>query len=61
MGRSQPEYEAELIVAGLAGEVEIIRDANAVPHIYAETDADAYHALYSTPDATTMETRTFGS
>ena len=45
MNRSQPDYGASFSMMGLEGEVEIIRDANAVPHIYATTDADAYFAL----------------
>lgn len=45
VNRSQPDYGAEIAVDGLAGEVEIVRDAFAVPHIYASTDEDAYYAL----------------
>lgn len=45
MSRSQPDYGASFAMSGLEGEVEIIRDANAVPHIYATTDADAFFAL----------------
>ena len=45
MSRSQPDYGASFAMEGLEGEVEIIRDANAVPHIYATTDADAFFAL----------------
>ncbi|MEM7267920.1 MAG: penicillin acylase family protein [Pseudomonadota bacterium] len=45
MSRSVPDYDMALVLDGLDGEVEIIRDANAVPHIYASTDADAYYAL----------------
>ncbi|MEX2520949.1 MAG: penicillin acylase family protein, partial [Paracoccaceae bacterium] len=45
LSRSEPDYSAELSLAGLQGEVEVVRDANAVPHIYAKTDHDAYFAL----------------
>ena len=43
--RSLPDYADARAVAGLSGPVEIVRDANAVPHILAETDADAWFAL----------------
>lgn len=42
---SLPDYAATHRVTGLSGSVEIVRDANAVPHIFAGTDADAYFAL----------------
>ena len=45
MSRSLPEYAGDLRVEGLAEGVEIVRDANAVPHIYANTDEDGYFAL----------------
>ncbi|QIE55335.1 penicillin acylase family protein [Pikeienuella piscinae] len=45
ISRSKPDYDSVQTLAGLNGEVEIVRDANAVPHIYAQTDADAYFAL----------------
>jgi len=37
--------EATLTAPGLNGTVEIVRDRNAVPHIYATTERDAYFAL----------------
>lgn len=43
--RSQPDYGATYAVDGLTSDVEIVRDAFAVPHIYADSDADAYYAL----------------
>ena len=43
--RSLPDYDADFRLAGLDGPVEIIRDQNAVPHIRASTDADAFFAL----------------
>ena len=45
VSRSLPEYEGEIAAAGLDRPVTIIRDANAVPHIRAETDHDAWFAL----------------
>ncbi|MEL7463661.1 MAG: penicillin acylase family protein [Pseudomonadota bacterium] len=45
MSRSVADYEADYAVEGLTAEVEIVRDANAVPHIYAANDLDAYYAL----------------
>lgn len=45
LSRSQPDYDAALTLAGLQDEVEVVRDANAVPHIYAKSDHDAYFAL----------------
>ena len=43
--RSLPDYSATYQVAGTAGPVEIVRDTSNVPHIFAESDADAYFAL----------------
>ena len=43
--RSLPDYSLNLSVAGLNGPVEIIRDAQAVPHVFASTDADALFGL----------------
>ncbi|MGR3715205.1 MAG: penicillin acylase family protein [Thermohalobaculum sp.] len=43
--RSLPDYGAKLLLAGLDGEVRITRDANAVPHIRATTDRDAFFAM----------------
>lgn len=45
ISRSAPVYDGDRVVEGVDGEVEIIRDANAVPHIYASTDRDAFFAL----------------
>ena len=42
---SLPDYAETLSAPDLDGAVEIIRDANAVPHIRAETDHDAWFAL----------------
>ena len=43
--RSLPDYDATLRVDGLAAETEIVRDNANVPHILAQTDADAFFAL----------------
>ncbi|MCR8549709.1 penicillin acylase family protein [Salipiger sp. P9] len=43
--RSLPDYDKELAVAGTDAEIEIVRDNAAVPHIFAQTDADAYFGL----------------
>jgi penicillin amidase len=40
-----PEYNGEIAVTGISGEVEIIRDSFGMPHIYAATDKDAAFAL----------------
>ncbi len=45
VGRSLPDYDGEVSVAGLDASVTILRDANAVPHIRATTDHDAWFAL----------------
>ena len=40
-----PDYNGELTIPGLKDKVEIIRDSYGMPHIYAQTDEDAYFAL----------------
>ena len=42
---SLPDYDNRVEVAGLTGEVEIVRDRHAVPHIFGDTDADVYFGL----------------
>ena len=42
---SLPKVRGTLDLPGLADTVEIVRDRYAVPHIYAQTPADAYFAL----------------
>lgn len=42
---SLPDYSGELSVAGLGGTIEIVRDARAVPHIFAATREDGYFGL----------------
>ena len=43
--RSLPQMNGSVALAGLEAPVEVIRDSNAVPHIFAESAADAYFAL----------------
>jgi penicillin amidase len=45
VSRSLPDYDADLSLAELESEVRITRDANAVPHIRAKTDRDAFFAM----------------
>ena len=40
-----PDYDGEITLSGITGEVQIIRDSYGMPHIYAENDKDAYFAL----------------
>lgn len=44
-GRSIPDYEADWTVPGIDGEIEIVRNTAAIPHIFALTDHDAYYGL----------------
>jgi penicillin amidase len=43
--RSLPQTEGNVTVSGLAGGVEILRDAYGIPHIFASTIDDAHFAL----------------
>ena len=43
--RSLPDYDKTLAVAGTDGEIEIVRDNSAVPHIFAGSDDDAFYGL----------------
>ena len=45
VSRSLPDYDARLTVNGLSAEVEIVRDSANVPHVFAESDADAFFGL----------------
>jgi penicillin amidase len=40
-----PDYNGEIVVPEIGKPVDIIRDSYGMPHIYAQTDADAYFAL----------------
>jgi penicillin G amidase len=43
--QSLPDYAGEVKLAGLAGPVEVVRDAHAVPHIHADNWDDAWFGL----------------
>lgn len=43
--RSLPQRSGEVKVAGLSSSVDIVRDADGVPHIYADSSPDAYFGL----------------
>ncbi len=45
MAASQPQISGTLTLEGLGEQVEIIRDAYGVPHIYARNETDLYFAL----------------
>ncbi|MFT5181761.1 MAG: penicillin amidase, partial [Alphaproteobacteria bacterium] len=42
---SVPDYDGRDRIPQLGGAVTVIRDGNAVPHIFADTPLDAYRAL----------------
>lgn len=42
---SQPQIDGSIKLNGLAASVDIVRDAEGVPHIYAKSTGDAYFAL----------------
>lgn len=42
--RALPDYDASLKLQGLTAEVTILRDGNAMPHIYASNEHDLYFA-----------------
>ncbi len=43
--RSIPDYDADHVVRGLSGPIEIVRDTHAIPHIFATNDADVMFGL----------------
>ena len=45
LSRSLPDYNASYALSGIAGPVEIVRNNNDVPHIFAENNDDAFFAL----------------
>ncbi|MCI4661849.1 MAG: penicillin acylase family protein [Neomegalonema sp.] len=45
LSRSLPSYNTAVTLPDLRGETEIVRDARAVPHIFAKTDYDGFFAL----------------
>ncbi|GFE66903.1 penicillin acylase family protein [Litoreibacter roseus] len=44
-GRSLPDYDGSYQVPGLTAPVEIVRNNSNLPHIFGETDNDAYYGL----------------
>ncbi|MGO8609188.1 penicillin acylase family protein, partial [Rhizobium johnstonii] len=42
---SQPQVSGKLQMSGLQDAVDIVRDAEGIPHIYAKSAHDAYFAL----------------
>ena len=44
-GQSLPDYDQRLEVAGISGEIEIIRDNHAIPHVFAAAERDLYFGL----------------
>ena len=45
LSRSLPDYDEDFTLDGLTTPVEILRNNNNVPHIFAGTEADAFYAL----------------
>lgn len=45
LSRSLPDYDHDWTVRGISGPVEIARNTHAVPHIFAEDDADVFFGL----------------
>lgn len=43
--RAVPDYAGTMDLPGLSAPVEVVRDAHAIPHIFAESDPDAAFAL----------------
>src|SRR5690606_31361279 len=44
-GASQPQVEGNLRLEGLKAPVDVVRDAEGIPHIYASSAEDAYFAI----------------
>ncbi len=42
---SLPDYDANYTLAGISGDVEIVRDNHAVPHIFAKSENDVFFGL----------------
>ncbi len=40
-----PNYDGELVIEGIESEVRIVRDSYGMPHIFADSEEDAYFAL----------------
>ena len=43
--RSLPDYDADYVLPHTVGDIEIIRDRFAIPHIFAATDSDVFFGL----------------
>lgn len=43
--QSLPDYDSDVTVSGLSGDVDIVRDADAIPHIFASTRRDGLFGL----------------
>lgn len=43
--QSLPQISGEMELSGLSAPVDVVRDGNAIPHIYAKQDLDAFFAL----------------
>jgi penicillin amidase len=43
--QSLPTTNGQIAVAGIEGPIEIVRDADAIPHIFASTKLDALYGL----------------
>lgn len=44
-GRSIPDFDKDVHVAGIGGRVEILRDNHAIPHIFADQEQDVFFGL----------------
>jgi len=40
--RAIPDYNAEIVMGGITGNAEVLRDSFGIPHIYAENEEDLY-------------------
>lgn len=40
-----PDYNKDVQIKGLTGEVSVLRDSHGIPHIYAENETDLYRAV----------------
>ncbi len=45
LGRSLPDYDEDFTLPGITQQVDIVRNNNNVPHIFARDEADAFYAL----------------
>jgi penicillin amidase len=43
--RAVPDYNKDVVLAGLKDEVKVYRDSFAVPHVYANDEADLYYVI----------------